>query len=148
MEKALSRIIYLLLFVCIFTDYGFSQTVNDTSVRIDITNVVINGGNVHLNIFSTAENFRNETPDFIFILEGSSTVVSAEVSLSNGEYLISAFQDANNNGKLDTGLFGIPKELVGLSNYFGRGYPSNNFDRQKIPINNSTGRITIGLYRF
>jgi hypothetical protein len=35
-----------------------------------------------------------------------------------------------------------------MSNYSGSGYPSKNFDRQKIMVNNSTGRITIGLYKF
>jgi uncharacterized protein (DUF2141 family) len=65
-----------------------------------------------------------------------------------GEYVITAFQDANNNQRLDFGLFGRPRELVGISNFFGRGNPSRNFDRQKILVNNSTGKITIGLYRF
>lgn len=33
-----------------------------------------------------------------------------------GEYAISVHHDENNNGKLDTGLFGIPKEKYGFSN--------------------------------
>jgi hypothetical protein len=35
-----------------------------------------------------------------------------------------------------------------MSNYFGRGYPSKKFDRQKTLINNLIGKITIGLYKF
>ena len=50
-----------------------------------------------------------------------------------GEYLIAIFYDTNNNGILDTNLFGFPKEPVGLSNYKG-GIPGG-FDKQKIPIN-------------
>lgn len=144
----MKKIIFLLVFGLSISIYGFSQTTNNTSITIEITDAVINGGNIYLYIFSTAENFRNERPDFTFILEAGNSIVSQEVTLSNGDYLISAFQDANNNGRIDTGLFGIPKELVGLSNYFGRGYPSNNFDRHKILIDNTTGKIVIGLYKF
>jgi uncharacterized protein (DUF2141 family) len=37
-------------------------------------------------------------------------------SIPVGEYAVSAYQDENDNGKLDTGLYGIPKEKYGFSN--------------------------------
>jgi len=144
----MKKVVILLGLIFTLTVYCFSQTVNNERIIIEITNVVINGGRIYLTICSTAENFRNETPDFTFILEAQNTNVFQELSLPNGEYVISAFQDANNNQRLDYNLFGVPRELVGMSNYFGRGYPSKNFDRQKILVNNSTGTITIGLYKF
>jgi uncharacterized protein (DUF2141 family) len=131
----------------VFLAYCFSQTVNYSRITIEITNVVINDGIVYLAIFSTAENFRNEAPDFTFALEAENTSITQELSLPNGEYVISAFQDANNNQKLDYNLFGVPRELVGMSNYFVRGFASRSFDRHKIMVDNSTGRITIGLYK-
>ena len=144
----MKKVVILLGLIFTLTVYCFSQTVNNERIIIEITNVVINGGRIYLTICSTAENFRNETPDFTFILEAQNTNVFQELSLPNGEYVISAFQDANYNQRLDYNLFGVPRELVGMSNYFGRGYPSKNFDRQKILVNNSTGTITIGLYKF
>ena len=36
--------------------------------------------------------------------------------LPYGEYAITAYHDANDNGKLDTGLFRVPKERLGFSN--------------------------------
>ena len=36
--------------------------------------------------------------------------------LKNGDYAIAVIYDENENGKLDTGLFRIPKEKVGFSN--------------------------------
>jgi uncharacterized protein (DUF2141 family) len=135
------------LFLCfIISVYGFTQTVN--TVNAEITNVVINGGKVYLYVYSTSDNFKNEKPDYLFALEANNTVLYQELLLPNGEYVISVFQDANNNQELDYGLFGVPKELVGLSNYFGKGYPSKSFDKQKILINNSTGKIPVGLYKF
>jgi uncharacterized protein (DUF2141 family) len=37
-------------------------------------------------------------------------------NIASGEYAVSVFQDENDNRKLDTGLFGIPKEKYGFSN--------------------------------
>ena len=37
-------------------------------------------------------------------------------NLTVGQYAVSVYQDSNNNGQLDTGLFGIPKEKYGFSN--------------------------------
>ena len=144
----MKRIISLLFFSGFIASLCFSQTVSNIRVTVEITDVVINGGSVYIAVFSNTESFRNETPFISFELKADNKTLSQELSIANGEYVIAAFQDTNNNQKLDYGLFGIPRELVGVSNYFGRGFPSQNFDRQKIPINNLTGKITIGLYKF
>ena len=136
--------IIFLFFVFFFCVYGNTQTVTFT---IEVTNVVVNGGNIIMAIFSNAEEFRREDPPYVYVVQGNRTVVSQEVTLPYGEYLISVFQDANGNNDMDFGLFGIPKELLGLSNWNGRGFPSRNFDRHKVPVNGSTGKITIGLYK-
>lgn len=48
------------------------------------------------------------------ISDGSTTLRFE--NLPHGEYAISAYHDRNGNGKLDTGLFRIPKEPLGTSN--------------------------------
>jgi len=117
-------------------------------VVVEITNVAVNDGIVYITVFANANEFRREEPSFHFAVESNRTVVSQQITLPAGEYLIAAFQDSNNNGQLDSNLFGVPRELVGISNYSGRGFPSRDFNRHKIPINSSTGTITIGLYKF
>jgi uncharacterized protein (DUF2141 family) len=144
MKKA---IIFLFLS---FAFYGlcFSQAVNTVSVTVEITNVVVNGGKVYLAIFSTSQSFIKEEPEIAFELQADKTSIAKEVSLARGEYVVSAFQDANNNKKMDYNLIGIPKEIVGISNYFGNGFPTKSFDKQKILIDEKTGKIIIGLYKF
>ena len=138
----------MLCFVCTFSVCGFSQTViNERVVTVEITNVTINGGQVILAIFTNPEEFRKEEPGIIFVLPDNSTVISRELTLPHGEYVVTAFQDSNNNNTMDFGLFGIPKEPFGISNYEGKGFPSRNFDRQKITVNGTTRKINIGLYR-
>lgn len=53
--------------------------------------------------------------------EGSSPISAGRSilefdDLPFGEYAISVYHDRNNNGKLDTGLFRMPKEPLGTSN--------------------------------
>jgi len=139
------KIALLLVFTVFCSVNLFAENVR---IIVDITNVVVNDGKVYLAIFFNADEFRREEPSMAFQLDSSSTVLSHEIFLPPGEYLISAFQDSNNNQKLDTNLLGVPRELVGLSNYSGRGFPSKNFDRHKVPVNSSTGKITVGLYKF
>jgi len=146
--KILKKSVCFLFLACILSALCYSQTVNNRRITVEITDVVINGGKVNLTVFSSADNFKNGIPDFEFVLEANNTTVYHELSLPNGECVISVYQDANNNGKLDNGMFGIPKELVGISNYFGNGYPSKSFDKHKILINDLTGKITVRLYKF
>ena len=138
----------LSLLFCVFSGYCFPQTVNNVTVTVEITNVVINGGKVYLAVFTNADEFKKEKPHIHYELEDANASISHRLSLPAGEYVITVCQDANGNGKIDYGSFGIPKELVGMSNYFGKGYPSKSFDKQKILINNMTGKIVIGLYKF
>jgi len=145
--NVLKRLFCLIFLCCIFSAYGFSQS-SEMRVTVEISNIAVNGGKIYLTVCSSAENFKNEIPDFEYVLEPDNAVKFKELSLKNGEYVISAYQDANNNGKLDYGLFGAPKELVGISNYFGKGYPSKSFDKQKVSVNESIGRVVIGLYKF
>jgi len=78
-----------------------------------------------------------------FALESQNTIVSQEVVLPVGEYLVAAFQDTNNNGRLDTNIFGVPRESAGLTNYTG-GIP-RGFHRHKVPVNENTSKITVHL---
>jgi uncharacterized protein (DUF2141 family) len=140
----------VIFFVLVFAFCGlcFSQTGNTVTVTIEITNVVVDGGTVYLAIFATSDSFKKEVPEIAFELKADKTSLIQEVTLARGEYVVSALQDANGNKVLDYGLFGIPKELVGISNYSGKGFPSKNFDKQKILLDEKTGKVVIGLYKF
>ena len=143
----MKKLISFLLMSHVFSNFCFAQTVNN-NITIEVSNVVINGGTIFLAVFSSAETFRKEEPDYFFELNPNSTIISQRLSLPSGEYVVTAIQDANNNRQLDFNIFGIPKELFGITNFNGRGFPSKNFDRQKILINNTTRNVIIKLYRF
>jgi len=143
--KKITVLPFLFFFI---SGYCFPQEANNETITIEITNVVVNGGKIYLAVFRNTDEYKKEKPYIYYELEDDKSIISHRLSLPAGEYVITVCQDANGNGKIDYGFFGIPKELVGISNYFGKGYPSKSFDKQKILINNTTEKAVIGLYKF
>jgi uncharacterized protein (DUF2141 family) len=59
-------------------------------------------------------------------------------SVAEGEYAVSIFHDENDNGKLDTGAFGIPTERTGNSNNARGSYGPPKFDDCKFTVAGDT----------
>ncbi|MDR1437149.1 MAG: DUF2141 domain-containing protein, partial [Candidatus Symbiothrix sp.] len=63
-------------------------------------------------------------------------------------YAVSIFHDENDNGKLDTGVFGIPKERTGNSNNARGSYGPPKFDDCKFTVSGDTEiYITLTSYK-
>ena len=63
------------------------------------------------------ENFMKSSPKYGQIVKVESETITIELeNVMPGEYAISLYHDENDNKKLDTGAFGIPKEKYGFSN--------------------------------
>ena len=143
----MKKVTIFILLISAFCGPCFSQTDNTVNVTVEINHIVPNGGKVYLVIFLNSESFKNEKPDLAVEIPSDKSSAIKEGPLPRGECVLFVFQDANNNIKLDTGLFGIPKEKFGISNYFGKGIPTRHFDKQKIMIDENTGKIILGLYK-
>ncbi|QQO10456.1 DUF2141 domain-containing protein [Breznakiella homolactica] len=134
----------ILFFFLVFLELsGLSA---DVPVTLEIRNVVRDGGTVYAAI-ATGEEFRSKSPGLRFEISPDSETAVLDVSVPEGEYGITVYQDRSGNNQLDTGFLGIPREPVGMSNYDGRGIPGG-FKKIKVPIHSRTGTITIRLYTF
>ena len=104
----------LLTIIAIFLSLvSFAQT---NSLTVTVTNFKNNQGKVMVGIYNGANTFMKKT---IYSKVGDIKANTAKVVFENipdGEYAISLYHDENNNGKLDKGWFGIPKEGYGCSN--------------------------------
>ena len=85
-------------------------------------NVYIEGctsqkGKVYLSLFTSETNYL-KTPVLTVSKEvgKAGKAVLQLQDLEKKTYAVSVFYDENNNGELDTGFLGIPKEKVGFSN--------------------------------
>jgi len=71
----------------------------------------------YLAIYMPSDKFMSD--DFYYgesIQVNSDSLLWQIDSLPAGTYALTAYQDVNNNGKLDRGMFGMPKEPFGFSN--------------------------------
>ena len=116
----------------------------DIEATIEITNVQPKTGTLFVAVFDSQEALKKNNPITGLKLETNGNTITALVTLPAGEYYVSAYQDLNNNGKLDTNFIGIPKEPVGIANYSGSGIPGG-FDKHKVLINAENPKVTLGM---
>jgi len=86
-------------------------------------------GNLRLSLFSNEQGFPNRSDRAVAYrcVEAKGTSVSVTFDqLPPGRYAVAVIHDANNDGKLNTGFLGIPKEGFGFSRNprIGIGAPS------------------------
>jgi uncharacterized protein (DUF2141 family) len=135
------------LFLLIFLLYSTSIFADQLNVTIEINEVLPNQGKIIMAIFDSKNGYKKKIPYKALTIDSTSTTLLVDEILPNGEYVISMFQDKNGNGKLDTYIFGIPKEPIGITNYFKKGIPGG-FDKLKIQINEDKMIIKINMIHF
>jgi len=131
-------------FLCVFLWIAVSSFADSINATIEINGVTVNGGQVYVAVYSNETDHNNEIPFISFILESSSVNISHSLELPEGEYVVSVFQDRNNDGRLNDTIFGIPIEHIGITNYNRRGVPGN-FNKLKVPVNNDASIITVNV---
>ena len=62
-----------------------------------------------------------------------------------GRYAVSAYHDANGNGELDSGLFGIPREDYGFSNNAGSAFGPPGFEAASFVFERSGQTLEIRI---
>ena len=138
----MKRIITVFFFLMVST-LAFTQT---KTISIEVRQVIKNGGTIHISLSFSEETYKKRKPDRTIQLEPTDTVIRTEIAVPTGDCVINVYQDRNGNGKCDNNILGIPKEPVGITNWNGKGPPSN-FDKLKVNITGTTQTIRIDLYQ-
>ncbi|MFT7121931.1 MAG: hypothetical protein ACJAZ9_002119 [Neolewinella sp.] len=91
------------------------------TVTLTITTSVEKSGNLHVAVYDCEEGFADGLTIASAVRPTGGGTVSLDITLpETGNYVLAAFHDLNDNGKLDTNLMGVPTEPYG----FGREAPS------------------------
>ncbi len=102
--------------------FVITSQVNANEQEVFSISVVVTGGEAHKgairgSLFASEATYLSESASNDFATVGpEGTVVLDLGQHPAGTYAISVYYDINDNGKLDTGLFRIPKEKIGFSN--------------------------------
>ena len=84
---------------------------------LHITGFGSDQGKAMVAIVNSEKNFDSDGPPYLaMILPIRNQEATQTVTLPLGEYAVKVYHDANENGQLDTLIFGIPKEKYGFSN--------------------------------
>ena len=94
-----------------------SNAEDTATLTVEVTGASPGKGQVAFALFTSKENFLREPHTSMTTQVDSNGHAVFQVNeLKPGTYAVSVYHDADNNGELNTGLFGVPTELVGFSN--------------------------------
>ena len=98
---------------------SFADTPPSGAVTVRVAGLRSNDGQVGCALYNSAKGYpkdANAALERVFCSIDKNAAVCAFQPVPAGTYAVACFHDANKNGKLDTGIFGIPKEGVCASN--------------------------------
>jgi uncharacterized protein (DUF2141 family) len=97
--------------------FNWLQTDSSGTLTVEIKGIKNVKGDIRVALYNVKEDFLTNRlfTGQIAKVRGESALVQF-TNLPFGSYAISVFHDENENGKLDTGLFGVPKEPYGFGN--------------------------------
>jgi len=117
-------------------------------LTIDVGNVRIAKGNVHVDVCPEAKFLKADCP---WSGNARAKVGDTRVTVANlpaGRYAVQAFLDENGNGEVDRALFGIPKEGVGFSNDAKIGFGPPKFAEAVFAFDGNARTIHLNLRYF
>lgn len=110
----MNKNLYCSLLFILFPLFTFAQA----SLTINIEGLKEVKGDIYIGLYNSESTFRNTDSVYMkmIIPVDSLSMTTVMENLDVGTYALTLFHDKNSNGKLDTGLFGKPKEKYGFSN--------------------------------
>jgi uncharacterized protein (DUF2141 family) len=109
-----------LILIVVFIFSGLFSTngqENETyTLTVNVSGLESNKGKVLIALFNEKKQFlKNRFKEGMTIINNKKITYVFE-GIPKGEYAVSIFHDENDNDKMDTNFFGIPKEDYGCSN--------------------------------
>jgi len=106
---------------------------SQVSLHVIVHNVQIGKGSINVALFANKKDFL-KTPVTSQIKKADQVTMEFDFTVPPGDYAIAAYQDLNENKKLDAGLFHIPKEPYGFSNDYRPKMSAPDFEDCRIRI--------------
>lgn len=130
------RIIITLLVTVLSFATTFAQEKHN--ITINFYGMETNEGKLYVALYNSEDTFL-KTPykgEIVEVTDLKSTAIFKDIP--TGEYAVSAFHDVNNNEKMDTKIFGIPKEPIGTSNDAKGFMGPPKFKKAKFKVDQNT----------
>jgi uncharacterized protein (DUF2141 family) len=114
----MNKIFFFIIIFGVMMFVGPAAVAQNGVLKIEILGLTSDQGMVMIAVYSSPETYMDASKIFRRAKQpiAHRTCQWVVDDLPPGRYVISVFHDLNDNSKLDTGLFGIPKEPYGFSN--------------------------------
>lgn len=115
---------------------------------IGVSNLGKAKGNLYIAWYNKPDGFRDPaTAVYSRIVEttGENSMQVAFNDIPAGTYAVAIFLDENGNGKIDTNMFGAPKEKYGFSNNIFHLTRAASFKEASFVVGDKEGTINIKL---
>lgn len=125
-----------------------TNTIANGCLTVEINGLRNQKGMVCLSLFSGEQGFPNESDRAIasrFVEAKEDSVLAIFDQLSPGEYAVAVIHDDNEDGKLNTGIFGIPKEGFGFSRNPKIGMRAPKFEETAVQVSGDDTKIQIDM---
>jgi uncharacterized protein (DUF2141 family) len=107
------------------------------TLTINVQNLRQQTGRVCVAVYASGEGFPGGKPKELRRVPVKGEQQQISFTVEPGDYAVAVFQDLNDNGKLDTRLFGIPKEPYGFSNNFRPRLSAPKFSDCRVTVQKS-----------
>jgi uncharacterized protein (DUF2141 family) len=113
MQHLITNICLVILFLFCAS---YLQNNDGNNISVTISNLSSDQGKVFVGLYDSDKHFLIKTYRGIISKIDNNSCKVVFKNIPDGIYAISLFHDENDNGKMDKGLWGIPKEDHGCSN--------------------------------
>jgi uncharacterized protein (DUF2141 family) len=142
----------VLVLVCLhsfFTAQTAALQAATSCVVVNVKGIRNTKGKVLIGLWKSKDGFPKDRSKAlnvatVEIINGTATTMFRD--LPHGDYAVATYHDENNNGKMDTNLFGVPTEGVGTSNDAHRGFSAPSFDQCRFGVSEPEKVISINMH--
>ncbi len=104
------------------------------------------GGVVHAALCNNPDTFLDQKlKDAFAPINADGTVTLTFSRIPKGDYAVRVYQDTNNDGLLNVGLFGMPKEPFGFSNNPPTTFGPPSFNEAKFSVANQPVALMVDM---
>jgi len=113
----MKKLLLIATLIFSFTNTSNAQEEKETfNLTIEFSGMKSDKGNLYIALYNSEASFLNKNYKGDVAIVKNKKAVLVFKNVPKGIFAISAFHDVNDNKKMDTNFFGIPKEPIGISN--------------------------------
>ncbi|MEV4781098.1 DUF2141 domain-containing protein [Burkholderia sp. LMU1-1-1.1] len=126
---------------------ALTSTAQAGTLTLDLTGVAAGKGPLMVAVYDNGKDFLRKPMRTLKATATASTTLVKLPDLAPGEYAVSLYQDINDNGKMDTLVFGIPSEPTGTSNNAPSNFGPPKYEAARFTMPADDKTLAIDLHK-